>query len=258
MFVHPNCAAASLRLLLPLCRNKEEWSCGSDVQLWSERQRPPWHVRLRHDLQMGGHNPLHGIRDWSICAKTFMYITLLSLWVNPVSHLNMAVVLFLRFISSPKEFQHLFNKSEKGCKQNALCCSNHDWRAVGKLCRDIKAMQRASLSLWAGLWYFVIGKPLTSNTCTEKIMEECQVRIRGSSDVTVGFNPAQKEGWHHNDLLVYCSLELWVRFKMRFSPKVSGITCHFIYAPPTHQPNSLLKARRCVLLTVSCDSLLSK
>lgn len=80
------------------------------------------------------------------CAKPFdVYHMLLSMSVNPVSHLNMAVVhfyfLFYALFSSPqKEFQHLFNKSEKGCKQNALCCSNRDWRAFKKPRGDIKAM----------------------------------------------------------------------------------------------------------------------
>lgn len=33
----------------------------------------------------------------------------------------------LAFILLLKESQHLFNKIKKGCKQNALCCSSHDW-----------------------------------------------------------------------------------------------------------------------------------
>lgn len=41
-------------------------------------------------------------------------------------------ILFQHFISSAEEFQHLFNKSKKGCKQNALSCSSHDWRAFPK------------------------------------------------------------------------------------------------------------------------------
>lgn len=75
------------------------------------------------------------------------------------------------FIFSPKEFQHLFNKSEKGCKQNALCCSNRDWRVFQKPCGDIKAMQIASLSqrCVCHKWVCDIGivKPFTSNKDNE-------------------------------------------------------------------------------------------
>lgn len=77
------------------------------------------------------------------CAETLdVYHMLLSMSVNPaVSHLNMAVVhyLFYLFIFYfnilfllRRNFQHLFNKSEKGCKQNALSCSSRDWRAFPK------------------------------------------------------------------------------------------------------------------------------
>ena len=41
----------------------------------------------------GEHIVLHGLHEGNLCAKTFnVYHMLLSMSVNPVSHLNMAVV----------------------------------------------------------------------------------------------------------------------------------------------------------------------
>lgn len=145
---------------------------------------------------------------------------------QPCSSSQHSCCAFFTFISSAKEFQHLFNKSEKGCKQNALCCSNHDWRAVQKPSRDIKAMQRASCCC-ERVCDIVISKPFTSNTRTEKIMEECQVRIRDSSDVTVGFNPTQKEDMRRCRCVWF---ELWVGVKMRSVTSLLlqsiSFTCH--------------------------------
>lgn len=85
------------------------------------------------------HIPLHGIR-WGRMCKDLQCISHVTV---SVFHLNMAVVcIFYILFFSQKEFQHLFNKSKKGCKQNALCRSRRDWRGFQK--------QRPDLWLWHG------------------------------------------------------------------------------------------------------------
>lgn len=91
----------------------------------------------------------HGRRRGTLSAGKDVHNLFLSMSTNPVSHLNMAVMLFgfflKHFISSPVGFQHHFNKSEKGCKQSCTVLFQLWLEGCSKgPCRDIKDMQIAS------------------------------------------------------------------------------------------------------------------
>lgn len=129
-------------------------------------------------------------------VKPSMYITCYCFCQSILFFIStwLLCIFYILFFSQ-KEFQHLFNKSEKGCKQNALCCSNHDWRVFSKTPQGHQS-DANSIYLIAICHKWVcdigIGKPFTSNKSTEKIMEERQARIRDGNDFRDGFNSSTK------------------------------------------------------------------
>lgn len=97
------------------------------VYFWFGRRA---HVRLRRDLQSYS-IAWHSLRKY--VQKTFnvyhmlLFLSFISTWLLCIFY-----IFFLQ-----KEFQDLFNKSKKGCKQNALCHSNRDWRVFPKQIPDL-------------------------------------------------------------------------------------------------------------------------
>lgn len=82
-----------------------------------------WDVACRH-----GSYPIawHSLRKY--VQKPLMYFTCYCLCQSNLFFISTWLLCIFYFFFSQKEFQHLFNKSEKGCKQNAVCRSNRDWR----------------------------------------------------------------------------------------------------------------------------------
>lgn len=133
VFLHSNGAAAGLWLLLTLGRNKEQWVEAAVGEGTSFLQTGNISHCMAFMKEMYVQKPLMCITCYYQCQSILF---LISTWL-----LCMFSCFFLHFyLFSPKEIQHLFNKSEKGCKQNALCCSNRDWRAFQRPSRDINAM----------------------------------------------------------------------------------------------------------------------
>lgn len=129
------------------------------------------------------------------CAKPFdVYHMLLSMSVNSVSHLNMAVVhfyflFFYALFSSP---QRSFNISSIKAKRavNRMRCVVQI--VIGGLLKSSAGTsKRCICRKW--LCDVGIGEPFTSNKSTEKIMEGRQMRFRDGHNSSTKRRPILKQ-----------------------------------------------------------------
>lgn len=147
---------------------------------------------LRRDMQS---YPIawHSLRKY--VQKTFNVYHML-LFLSFISTWLLCIFYILFYFFSQKEFQHLFNKSEKGCKQNALCRSNRDWRVFQNrylTCERVTVSTRQRHQSANRIFIIAvchkcvcdmgICKPFTSNQTTEEIMREHQARVRDGKDL---------------------------------------------------------------------------